>query len=168
VESDVYKNRNLKDAGYDELVEKIREIEDDADRDILRKKINGFRIAYRRELKKTTDSTKSGIGTDDIYVPSLWYFDNLDSLRHHGIQVAGKSTTEDDICQETEVCANLLCRVWTQSLVVKHTVAQICLTMYGALYSESYFLYCISYSFSMLVGGEGIRHHGMARSRAAD
>jgi hypothetical protein len=134
VKSDVYKNCSLKDAGYDEPVEKVREIEDDADRDMVRKKINGLRTACRTELKKITDSTKSGIGRDDIYVPSLWYYEDLDFLRHHEIQVAGKSTTEDDICQETEVCANLLCHVWTQSLVLRHTVlqhvvAQICLTL---------------------------------------
>jgi len=67
VKSDVYKNSNLKDAGYDELVEKLRETEVVADRDMVRKTINGLRTAYRRELKKTTDSTNSGIGTDDIY-----------------------------------------------------------------------------------------------------
>jgi hypothetical protein len=68
VKSDVYKNRNLKDAGYDELVEKLREIKEDAERDMVRMKINGLRTAYRRKLKKITDRTKSGIGTDDIYV----------------------------------------------------------------------------------------------------
>jgi hypothetical protein len=67
---------------------------------MVHKKINGLRTAYRRELKKITDSTKSGIGTDDIYVPSLWYFDDLDFLRHHKIQVAGKSAMVDEPEQE--------------------------------------------------------------------
>jgi hypothetical protein len=131
----------------------------------VHKKINGLRTGCRREVKKITDSTKSIIRTD-IYVPSLWYFDDLDFLRHHEIQVAGKSTMEDDVFQETEVCANLLYRVWTQSLVVQRANAQICLTVYGALYSEISFLYCLSYSFSML--GWGFRHHGVTRSRGAD
>jgi hypothetical protein len=47
---------------------------------MVHKEVNGLHTAYRRELKKTTDSTKFGIGTDDIYVPSLWYFDDLDFL----------------------------------------------------------------------------------------
>jgi hypothetical protein len=67
VKSDVYKNGNLKD----ELVEKLQETEEDAGRDTARREINGFHTAYRRELKQISDSTKSGIETDDIYVPSL-------------------------------------------------------------------------------------------------
>jgi hypothetical protein len=100
VKSDVYKNRKLKDAGYNVLVEKLREIEEDADRDMVRRKINGLRTAYRREKKKKTDSTKSGIVTDYMYVPSLWYFNDLDFLQHHEIEVAGKSTMEDEPEQE--------------------------------------------------------------------
>jgi hypothetical protein len=56
VKCDVYKNRYLKG----ELVEKLREIK--TLRDMVRKRII--------ELKKITDSTKSSIGTDYIYVPS--------------------------------------------------------------------------------------------------
>jgi hypothetical protein len=84
---------------------------------MVRKKINVLRTACRRELKKNTDSTKSVIRTD-IYVPSLWYFDDLDFLRHHEIQVAAKSTMEDDVFQETEVCANLSYRVHVYGSVV--------------------------------------------------
>ena len=73
----MYKKRDLKDAGYDELAEKLGETEEDADRDKVRKKLNGLRTAYSRELKKITDSTKSVIGTDDICVPSWWYFDDI-------------------------------------------------------------------------------------------
>jgi len=73
VKSDMYKKRNLKD----ELVVKLRETEEDFDRDTARKKLNGLRTAYSRELKKITDNTKFGIGTDDICVPFLWYFDEF-------------------------------------------------------------------------------------------
>jgi hypothetical protein len=48
VNSNVYKNRNYKDAGYDQLVEKVRKIAEDADRSTVCKKINGLRAAYRR------------------------------------------------------------------------------------------------------------------------
>jgi len=58
----------MKNAGCDELVEKLRENEEDADRDMVRKKISGLRTAYRREMKKITDSTKSVIGTGDVYI----------------------------------------------------------------------------------------------------
>jgi hypothetical protein len=35
-----------------------------------------------------------------MYVPSLWYFNDLGFLQHHEIQVAGKSTMEDEPEQE--------------------------------------------------------------------
>jgi len=155
VKSDVHKNSSLKDAGYDELVEKLREIEDDADRDMVRKKINGLRTACRRELKKITDSTKSGIGTDDNYVSSLWYFDDSDFLRHHEIQVAGKSTKEVDICQETEFGQTYRI-VYGHSLLLYNTLLRIFVwPCMGPFILKFLFLYCISYSFSILGWGLG-------------
>lgn len=57
------------------------------------------RSDYRREIKKVLASKKSGAGVEDIYVPSVWYFEDLDFLRDHEIQMRGTSTIvdEDDI-----------------------------------------------------------------------
>ncbi|CAH1993137.1 unnamed protein product, partial [Acanthoscelides obtectus] len=95
VKSDVYKNRNMKNLAYEKLVEKLKEVEPNADREMVRKKINVLRSAYRRELKKVIASYKSGTGTESIYEPSLWYFKELDFLRDQETQVPGTSTMND-------------------------------------------------------------------------
>ena len=41
------------------------------------KKIHAFRCSFRRELKKVIDSQKSGTPADNVYVPTLWYYDLL-------------------------------------------------------------------------------------------
>jgi hypothetical protein len=37
---------------------------------------------------------KPGGGTNDVYVPSLWYFDELDFLRDQETQIQGISTID--------------------------------------------------------------------------
>jgi hypothetical protein len=73
--------------------------------------------------EKITGSTKSGTGTDYIYVPSLWYFDHLD------VYVFVMTFAKWLNFAQTY-------RVWTQSVVLQHTVAQICLAVYGALNTD--------------------------------
>ncbi|KAL5246062.1 hypothetical protein ACI65C_013470 [Semiaphis heraclei] len=103
VKSEVYKNRNKKDAAYDKMVEKMKEIEPKADRAMVRTKINAFRTSYRRELKKVKSSIRSGAGTDDIYKPNLWYYNELDFLRDQEGQTQGTSTMDDnEIAEEID------------------------------------------------------------------
>ncbi|CAJ0927838.1 unnamed protein product [Ranitomeya imitator] len=45
------------------------------------KKIQGLRTVYKKELNKVVKSKKSGAATDEVYVPSLWYFDLLGFTR---------------------------------------------------------------------------------------
>ncbi|KAF5272094.1 hypothetical protein FQA39_LY01177 [Lamprigera yunnana] len=95
VKSDIYKNRHMKDAAYEKLVKKMREVDPYADRALVRMKINTLRTSYRRELKKIDGSVKSGIGGDDVYVPNLWYFVDLDFLRDQ-TQMQGTSKMDNE------------------------------------------------------------------------
>lgn len=96
VKSEVYKNRNKKDTAYDKMVGKMKEIEPKADKAIMSTKINALRTSYCRELKKVKSSIRSGVGTNDIYKPNLWYFNELDFLRDQEGQTQGTSTMDDN------------------------------------------------------------------------
>lgn len=81
----------------------MKEIEPKADRAMVRTKINAFRTSYRRELKKVKSSIRSGAGTDDIYKPNLWYYNELDFLRDQEGQTQGTSTMDDnEIAEEID------------------------------------------------------------------
>lgn len=53
------------------------QVEPDANRDMVTKKINSLRSSYRKEKKKVQDSERSGACADDVYKPSLWYYNLL-------------------------------------------------------------------------------------------
>jgi hypothetical protein len=78
-----YSNRVKKAAAYDTLIEKLKVMEPDASRESVVKKINNLRSAFRKELKKVNDSKRSGTPADDLYVPSLWYYNELLFLVDH-------------------------------------------------------------------------------------
>lgn len=114
IKSDLYKNRILKQECYVQLTNKLKEIDPLADINTTKKKINTLRSNYRRELKKVMASQKSGAGTDDIYLPSVWYFDELEFLRDHEMQISGTSTMDEesndpqDVTLENAVCNGIL------------------------------------------------------------
>lgn len=83
VKSKEYSNRNLKNLGYDALVQFYRKVDPNADRDLVSKKIQSMRGSFRKELKKFDKFNRSGASSDDQYVPSLWYFDLLMFTREH-------------------------------------------------------------------------------------
>ncbi|XP_017115153.1 uncharacterized protein LOC108137762 isoform X1 [Drosophila elegans] len=73
VRSKLYRDRKLKDESYGRLLELLRVSDQYANIHTLKRKINNFRTSYRRELRKVLES-------DNAYVPSLWYFKELDFL----------------------------------------------------------------------------------------
>ena len=69
-----YHDRAKRKAAYDILLTKYRLIDVNADNNTIVKKINSFRSNVRKEKKKIDHSRRSGIGTDEEYKPSLWYY----------------------------------------------------------------------------------------------
>lgn len=80
VKSKEYHDKNKKAAAYEKLTEKLKELEPHATKDDVIKKINSLRSNVRKEKKKCNESTKSGASADEVYKPTLWYFDLFNFL----------------------------------------------------------------------------------------
>ncbi|XP_073437086.1 uncharacterized protein [Dendrobates tinctorius] len=76
IKSADYSNKYKKKEAYEKLVVLFKQHNpsDTVDETVVKKKIQGLRTVYKKELNKVEKSTKSGAGTEDVYVPKLWYY----------------------------------------------------------------------------------------------
>lgn len=72
-----YANRSLRMKAYEELLELYKAVDNEATVEMVKQKINNMRSAFRKELKKVKMSKRTGTSADEIYTPSLWYYDSL-------------------------------------------------------------------------------------------
>lgn len=56
------------------MVYKAQELYPAATKEWVSRKINMLRSSFRRELRKVYESRKTASTEDDVYHPSLWYF----------------------------------------------------------------------------------------------
>ena len=71
-----YKNRNLRQNSL-EVIRQEMGLKSTSD---VTKKIKSFRSTYHLEVMKIEKSRKSGSATDDIYKPSIKWFDSMDYI----------------------------------------------------------------------------------------
>ncbi|KAL9910448.1 uncharacterized protein ACN427_005109 isoform 2-T2 [Glossina fuscipes fuscipes] len=69
----MYKDRQMKFEAYGVMVEKLREIEPNAEREDVLRRINIFRTNFRRECSRISKNLQEGKN----YKSTLWYFDLL-------------------------------------------------------------------------------------------
>jgi len=96
IKSREYSDRIKKDRAYEQLVEKLKEVDENATKETVKKKIDSMRGCYRKELKKVKHTKRSGTGTEGVYIPRLWYFDELGFLSDQENTRVGVSNLEDD------------------------------------------------------------------------
>ena len=80
VKSKEYSNKDKRNQAYAELIIKCKEVDRNVNKEFVTKKINSLRTVYRKELSKVKKSMRSGAGADEVYKPTLWYFDMLSFL----------------------------------------------------------------------------------------
>ncbi|XP_060847738.1 uncharacterized protein LOC132927255 [Rhopalosiphum padi] len=107
--SKLYHDRPLREAAYKVLVEKLKEFEPDANKDLVVKKINNLRSSVRKEKKKYEASVKSGASSDDVYRPKLWYYDMMNFLNDQDTPRESTSNldTQDESISEIGIDENL-------------------------------------------------------------
>nr|CAI5839182.1 unnamed protein product [Callosobruchus analis] len=77
VKSPEYANKQLISVAYEELLQLFKTVSDDATIEAVKNKINNMRSAFRKELKKVKESKRSGTSSEQVYIPTLWYYDSL-------------------------------------------------------------------------------------------
>lgn len=104
IKSKNYSNRILRDKAYASLLQYYKTVDDNATIDTLKNKLNNLRSAFRKELKKVNKCKKSGSGSEEQYVPKLWYFklllftaDQETPLRPISNDTSDEQDTEGDI-----------------------------------------------------------------------
>ncbi|CAJ0968718.1 unnamed protein product [Ranitomeya imitator] len=87
IKSKDYSNRYMKREAYEKLVAVYREYHptETVDENIVRKKIQALRTVFKKEVNKVENSKKSGAGTEEVYVPRLWYYDLMAFTRDQEI-----------------------------------------------------------------------------------
>lgn len=96
-EHEDYHNQMKRTGCYEVLLRKMKEVDPSADISKVQKKINNLRTVFRKELKKVESSHASGSGTDNIYVPKLWYYEKLMFLKDQEQPYGATSSSMDTV-----------------------------------------------------------------------
>jgi hypothetical protein len=85
-------------------VAKYQEVEPNAGRETVRKKITSLRTNCRKEKVKIVSSEKSGPAATDVYIPTLWYFEELEFLDDNEVATESLSSVPVDEGRNNRTC----------------------------------------------------------------
>nr|XP_022907541.1 uncharacterized protein LOC111419033 [Onthophagus taurus] len=91
-----YVNKSLKNEAYKSLLERLQTIQPNATKNTVVQKINSLRGGFRREFKKMKEARRSGSGADDLYKPSLWYYNLMEFIKDQEMPRSSVCNVSDD------------------------------------------------------------------------
>ncbi|XP_063632463.1 uncharacterized protein LOC134803592 [Cydia splendana] len=74
ITSDLYKNKEMKQAAWGELTKILKKLDEDANVSSAKKKVDNLRSAYFREVRKVRASKLKARDVKDVFHPNLWYY----------------------------------------------------------------------------------------------
>ncbi|PIO26751.1 hypothetical protein AB205_0100330, partial [Aquarana catesbeiana] len=77
VKNPLYRNKPARNASLEKLLQFVNTQVPNADIEFVERKIGSLRSTYRKELNKVQASMRSGAAAEDVYVPSLWYYNRM-------------------------------------------------------------------------------------------
>lgn len=92
IKSSTYKNRNMRDAAISKIIE-VMQIPGFGAPEV-KNKIKNLRSTFAQERRKIELSKKSGTGTDNIYIPNIKWYKELESIYNYSDE---KRTTLDNV-----------------------------------------------------------------------
>ncbi|XP_063390805.1 uncharacterized protein LOC134676373 isoform X3 [Cydia fagiglandana] len=72
--SELYKNKEIKQAAWGELSKILKKLDEDANVSSAKKKVDNLRSAYFREVRKVRASKLKARDEKDVFHPNLWYY----------------------------------------------------------------------------------------------
>ncbi|PIO37491.1 hypothetical protein AB205_0091500 [Aquarana catesbeiana] len=77
VKNALYRNKPARKASLEKLLQFVKMQVPNADIEFVERKIGNLRSTYRKELNKVQASMRLGAAAEDVYVPSLWYYNRM-------------------------------------------------------------------------------------------
>ncbi|XP_063809509.1 uncharacterized protein LOC135024120 [Pseudophryne corroboree] len=96
VRSPDYANRIKRNRAYQQLIEYSRGKNSDVDVNWVKKNFSNFRTVFVKERKKVQDSQRSGAGTDEVYKPTLWYYDQIQFIIEQEARVRSRDALDPE------------------------------------------------------------------------
>ncbi|KAG8240517.1 hypothetical protein J6590_106751 [Homalodisca vitripennis] len=96
VRSAEYSNKFKRDTAWEHLLQITKEKIPNADTNFVKRKVDNLRAAFRKEMRKVRDSTRSGASADDTYTPTLWYFELMKFTAEQEQPRKTKSNLDED------------------------------------------------------------------------